>query len=125
MIDEWGNEVKQNLFQLLLEKVITRKKTVIAMAICAIVLLISAQVILLLFNSKEEIVKKNNPIPTPIPITKTQTKVESSLATESGFLDLEARVASLKSKIETEDLFESPFSFPPVNIKIDFDENML
>lgn len=121
MIDEWGNEIQENKILTLKEKLIKNRNLIFFLISAFIFTLIILQIIPIFF------IQKSNNQPT-LKITPTQKltskteKILSKIASESSFIDLENRTASLSSQIESEDLYESSLIFPDLSTKISIQE---
>jgi hypothetical protein len=121
LIDEWGNEIQENKILTLKEKLIKNRNLIFFLISAFIFTLIILQIIPIFF------IQKSNNQPT-LKITPTQKltskteKILSKIASESSFIDLENRTASLSSQIESEDLYESSLIFPDLSTKISIQE---
>jgi hypothetical protein len=121
VIDEWGNEIQENKILTLKEKVIKNRNLIFFLISAFVFTLIILQIVPIFFARPA----KNNSVagitPTQKIISKTE-RILSSIATESGFIDLERRTATLSGQIESEDLYESSLIFPDVSTKISIQE---
>lgn len=122
MIDEWGNEVPENQLLNLREKISANRNLILLLAGIFVFTLAVLQLVSVLKIAGNQRNGRVKPTQTVSQITPRAQKKLSPLATESSFLSLEEKTASLSSEIEQTDLYESPLVFPPVNIKVEFEE---
>ncbi len=122
MIDEWGNEIKENPFAAFKKKLLERRYLLAFLLGAAFFTLAAVQAIGFFVNRASPASTPNKAIPTISQISPRDQKKLSPLSTESGFLLLEENTATLSSQIDTIDLYESPLMFPPVNVKVSFGE---
>lgn len=122
MIDEWGNEVPENQF-LTLKQLITKNRSLL-LFLAGVFLFTLALLQLIPFLSQRNGQKQNQEKSASVSaqVTPRAAQKLSSIATASGFLQLVEETATLSGKIENVDLYESQLVFPPVNTKVEFNE---
>ena len=121
MIDEWGNEIKENPL-INLKQSIFKNKSLLLLLVGIFVFTIAIVQLFSLLTVKKSGENKSAPTIFPSQITPKAQKRLSKVATEAAFLELEANVASLSGKIDQIDLYESPLVFPPVDTKVEFEQ---
>jgi hypothetical protein len=118
VIDEYGNEVQENKILTLRDKIVKNRSLIFFLISAFIFTLIILQIVPIFLVKPREDNKTTKITPTQKVVSKTERTL-SSVATESDFIDLERRAATLSGQIESEDLYESSLIFPDVSTKVE------
>jgi hypothetical protein len=122
LIDEWGNEIQENKILTVKEKIIKNRNLIFFLISAFIFTIIILQIIpIFLVKKPSTSPTTSNLSPSPSLIPKTQ-RILSSVASESAFIDLEQKTATLSGQINGQDLYESTLVFPDLSTQIKIQE---
>lgn len=122
MIDEWGNEIQENQILSLKEKLYKNRNFIIFLVSVFVLTLVVLQVIPAFFAPKKSVSPTSQITPVQSVTPKTVRRV-SREASESAFIELVNKTASLSAEIENEDLYESSLVFPLLDTRVQISED--
>lgn len=122
MLDEWGNEIQENIIQKTWHFVFANRKVVLLLVGIFAVVFLTVQIIFLFTPQKNNLNSMITPTAMPSQTVRPEDRKLSETASAAAYLEIVDKTASLSSMIENADLFESALVFPPVNTKVKIEE---